>query len=122
LGIVKIVNIYYNIENSYLSNRHKITSGAALVVHGVKETANDIDLGCTKNLWEQLLKKGYKYRVEKDNSRIMAINDFVEVIKEYFVDEIEFIDELPVGSLESIKKQKSKLGREKDIKYIKIKK
>ncbi len=31
-----------------------------------------------------------------------------------------FIDGLPVGSLESIKKQKAQLGREKDIKDIKI--
>jgi hypothetical protein len=32
------------------------------------------------------------------------------------IDEIEFIDGLPIGILESINKQKLKLGREKDIK------
>ena len=32
----------------------------------------------------------------------------------------QFIDGLPVGSLESIKKQKAELGREKDIKDIKM--
>lgn len=101
-------------------NEYWITSGAALVIHGVKETTTDIDLGCGSNLWEYLLQKGYEFRVEEDSSKIMAINDSVEIIKDWFVDEIEFIDGLPIGSLESIKKQKSKLGREKDIKDIKM--
>ena len=101
-------------------NEYWITSGAALVIHGVKEETTDIDLGCTDNLWEYFLQKGYTYRVEKDNSKIMKINDYVEIVKDWIVDEIEFIDGLPIGSLESIKKQKSKLGREKDIRDIKI--
>ncbi|MDT8715351.1 hypothetical protein IAI10_01505 [Clostridium sp. 19966] len=31
-------------------NEYWITSGAGLVIHGVKETTRDIDLGCTTNL------------------------------------------------------------------------
>lgn len=42
------------------------------------------------------------------------------MLENWFVDEIEIIDGLPVGSLESIKKQKSGLGREKDINDIKL--
>jgi hypothetical protein len=98
--------------------KYWITSGAALVIHGVKENTADIDLGCTTNLWNHFLQKGYTYRVEKDNSRIMIIKDSVEIIKDWFVDEIEFINGLPIGSLASIKTQKSKLGLEKDIKDI----
>ncbi|MGH4125270.1 MAG: hypothetical protein ACREV6_20325 [Clostridium sp.] len=97
-----------------------ITSGAGLVLHGVKERTNDIDLGCSTNLIEHFLKKGCKYRVAEDNSRIMEINDTIEILENWFVDEIEFIDELPVGTLESIKKQKSELGRVKDIQDIKM--
>jgi hypothetical protein len=52
-------------------NEYWITSGAALVIHGVKETTTDIDLGFTNNLWEHFLQKGYEYRVEEDNSRYM---------------------------------------------------
>ena len=97
-----------------------ITSGAGLVIHGVKKSTNDIDLGCTTNLIEYFLKKGCKYRVAEDNSRIMEITDTIEILENWFVDEIEFIDGLPIGSLESIKTQKTKLGREKDIKDIRI--
>ena len=63
---------------------------------------------------------GCKYTVEKDNSRIVQINDTIEILENWFVDEIVFIDGLPVGSLESIKKQKAQLGREKDIKDIRL--
>ncbi|MDP4091423.1 MAG: hypothetical protein Q8930_19435 [Bacillota bacterium] len=97
-----------------------ISSGAALVIHGVKEYTRDIDLGCNENLWNLLLNEGYTYRVADDNSKIMALNDSIELIKDWFADEIEFIEGLPVCSLDSVKKQKLKLGREKDSKDIKL--
>lgn len=97
-----------------------ITSGAALVLHGVKEATNDIDLGCTTKLIEHFLEKGCKSRLAEDNSRIVMINDNIEILENWFVDKIEFVDGLPVGSLESIKRQKEALGREKDIKDIKL--
>jgi hypothetical protein len=97
-----------------------ITSGAALVIHGVKEVTRDIDLGCTTNLVEQYLRKGCKYLVADDDTKIVEVSDKIEMLENWFVDEIEFIDGLPVGSLESIKKQKSELGREKDIIDIRL--
>ncbi len=101
-------------------NQYWITSGAALVIHGVKDTTRDIDLGCTTELVEVFLKKGCKCKVVEDNSRIVEVNDNIEILENWVVEKIEFIDELPVGSLESIKKQKAELGREKDIKDIKL--
>lgn len=97
-----------------------ITSGAGLVIHGVKDSTRDIDLGCTTNLVDYFIKKGCKYRVLNDNSKIVEVNDKVEILENWFVDEIMFIDGLPVGSLESIKKQKLQLGRDKDIKDIRL--
>ncbi|WP_035289361.1 hypothetical protein [Clostridium sp. KNHs214] len=102
------------------SNEYWITSGAALVIHGIKEETNDIDLGVTTNLIEHFLNKGCKYSLAEDNSRIVTVNDHIELLENWFVDEIEFIDGLPVGTLESIKKQKAELGREKDSRDIKI--
>jgi hypothetical protein len=95
-----------------------ITSGAALVIHGVKEGTNDIDLGCTSVLWKALVERGFKFRETEDKSKIMIVSDLVEVIEEWYVDEIEYIEGLPVGSLESIKKQKLELGRAKDMEDI----
>ena len=42
------------------------------------------------------------------------------MLENWFADKIIFIDGLPVGSLESIKKQKAQLGRAKDIEDIKL--
>jgi len=97
-----------------------ITSGAALVMHGVKETTRDIDLGCTTNLVEQYLRKGCKYSVANDDTRIVEVNEKIEILENWFVEEIQIIEGLPVGSLESIKRQKAELGREKDINDIKL--
>lgn len=100
------------------SGEYWTTSGAGLVMHGVKETTRDIDLGCTTNLIEWHLRKGCNYRVVDDNSRIVEVNDKTELLENWLVDKIEFIDGLPVGSLKSIRKQKLELGREKDINDI----
>lgn len=118
LGKEDIIKILKNMELPL--NEYWITAGAGLVIHGVKETTRDIDLGCTTHLVELFLKKGCKYIVEKDNTRIVQINDTIEILENWFVDEIVVIDGLPVGSLESIKKQKVQLGREKDIKDIRL--
>ena len=95
-----------------------VTSGSALVIHDVKTTTRDIDLGGTTNLVEHFIQRGCKYRVESDNTRIVEVNDQIEILENWFVEEIVYIDGLPVGSLVSIKKQKAQLGREKDIKDI----
>lgn len=97
-----------------------ITAGSALVIHGVKESTNDIDLGCTNALFQHYLEKGFKCRSGKNNSRILIIDDDVELIENWLIDEIEFIEGLPVGTLESIKKQKINLGRTKDISDVKL--
>lgn len=114
-SIIKMLN-----DLNLPPSEYWITSGSALVMHGVKQYTKDIDLGCTNSLWDFFLQNGHMFRVGKDNSKIMQINEYVEVIKEYYVEEIEFVQGLPTGSLKSIKKQKESLGREKDIIDIKL--
>lgn len=102
------------------SSEYWVTSGAAMVIHGVKECTNDIDLGCTTDLIEKYIKQGCKYRFCDDKLRIVEVNDTVEILENWYVDNIEFIDGLPVATLNSIKKQKTDLGRAKDFEDIKI--
>jgi hypothetical protein len=113
--IIRIVKELYLPINEYW-----VTSGSALVLHGVKESTRDIDLGCTSDIAQLYIEKGCTYKIVEDNSRIVIVNDLVELIENWFVDEIEFVDGLPVGSLESIKKQKLNLSREKDISDVKL--
>lgn len=97
-----------------------ILAGSALVLHGVKRETRDIDLGCTRHLCEQLISEGYEVKIGEDNSRIIKIGELIEVFEDWKVEKIELIDGLPVGSLESIKKHKIELGKEKDFKDIEM--
>lgn len=97
-----------------------ITSGAALVIHGVKKMTHDIDLGGTTNLVEHFIQNGCTFKIVEDNSRIVEVNNHIELLENWIVDDIELIDNLPVATLQSIKKQKFELGREKDIRDIKL--
>ncbi|MDD7794130.1 hypothetical protein [Clostridium sp. 'White wine YQ'] len=97
-----------------------ISSGAGLVLHGIKEKTNDIDLGCTPKLFEILINKGYKFKTLLDKRRVIEVNESIEVIENWFVDEVEIVNELSVATIESIRKQKFKLGREKDFRDIKL--
>ncbi|MTI47882.1 MAG: hypothetical protein FH761_08580 [Firmicutes bacterium] len=101
-------------------NEYWVLAGAALVLHGVKEETRDIDLGCTSNIIEKLASRGYKVKFEDDNSRSLQVGDEFEFFENWDVEEIEMIEGLPVGSLESIKKHKVDLGREKDLKDIEL--
>lgn len=101
-------------------NEYCITSGAGLVIHGVKDNTNDIDLGCNTCLIECFIENGCEFTITEDKSRIVKVNDSIELIENWFVDEITIIDNLPIATLNSIKKQKLELGREKDIRDIKL--
>ena len=101
-------------------NEYWVTSGAALVIHGVKSATNDVDLGCTTKLLEELIEAGHQYKIEDDGLRTFTMNDSVELFENWFVSKIEIVEGIPVGSIESIKKQKMLLGREKDFIDIKI--
>ncbi|GAA0123327.1 MAG: hypothetical protein KID00_03275 [Clostridium argentinense] len=97
-----------------------VLAGASLVMHGVKGETRDIDLGCSKFLFEQLIKEGHRPIVLNNSSRFIRVNEEVEIFEEWNVDNIELINDLPVGSLESIRKHKIELGREKDLKDIQL--
>lgn len=103
----------------FLGEEYWITAGAGLVLHGVKQETHDVDFGCTTGLAGLLMEKGYPFRVsERDGTRIFAIGDQAEALENWFVDEIEEKYGLRVASLESIRRQKAELGREKDLEDI----
>lgn len=57
---------------------------------------------------------------EKDGLRIFKYNEILEILEEWNVNKIEYIENIPVASLEDIKRQKKELGREKDFRNIEI--
>lgn len=92
-----------------------LTSGAALVLYGVKESTRDVDLVCTKELADRLEQRGLPFqRKGLDNTRVFAVNRWVEVLEDWDTEEVVEVEGLRAASLPSVRKQKEALGREKD--------
>ncbi len=98
-----------------------VTSGAALVLYGVKERTRDVDLVCGSQLADQLEQEGVPFRRSPlGNTRIFAVSGQVEVLEDWHTERVDMVEGLPVASLESIRQQKAALGREKDWADIRL--
>ena len=92
-----------------------ITSGAALVLYGVKEATRDVDLICTRELADRLEARGLPFtRDGLDGTRIFTLNQQVEVLEDWETEEVVEHLGLRTASLLSVRRQKEALGREKD--------
>ena len=102
-----------------------IISGAALVILGIKEETNDIDIAVSDDLYDELV-SNYDCQFEKEicGYQVWFIDKIINFSKHYY-DDLEYVyyDGYKVQSLDSILKIKQKLNREKDKKDVeKIKK
>lgn len=115
----KIIEILkkYNFDNK----KFIVISGAAMVIHGVKEYTNDIDIAVTQDYYGYLLEH-YECKFEKINSynhKIYFIDDIINFGIDYFT-KPTYIDGIPVQTLEDVIKLKESLSRNKDKKDIEL--
>lgn len=89
--------------------------GGALVLHKIRNTTSDIDIGCTNVLFEQLESSGYRVCISKSGRKRIDYNDIVHIYKGWTVKSITYINGFSVASLSSIIEDKQRLGRPKDI-------
>lgn len=113
--IVRILN-----EISLPIDKYWILAGSGLVMHNIREVTNDIDIGCTTELFEKLAQKNDSVKIWDDGSRSLVLQEVIEVFENWNVDGITIIDELPVATVESIKRHKQEIGRKKDLEDIKL--
>lgn len=92
-----------------------VLAGSGLVMHGVRESTNDIDIGCTRILFDQLAQNNDSVKTDDDGNRMLVLHDDIEVFENWHVEGITRIDGLPVATVRSIKKHKEALGRQKDL-------
>ena len=95
-----------------------LVTGTAMVMHGIKLETKDIDMGCTTEVFEALIPKAARLRVDDDGSRSLELNEVVEVFENWNVDGIDMLDGIPTADIPSIIKHKQELGREKDRKDL----
>lgn len=111
--------IIYDISNLYLpSDQYCVLMGAALVLHGIKENANDVDLGCTAELFASLIEQGYSRCPSCSVHEKIALGKNIFVYKDWLPAESIFIDGIQTADLKSIIRDKKALGRQKDIEDI----
>ena len=105
-------------EAAFDIDEYWVTSGAAMVLHGIKETTRDIDLGCTSQLADKLEREGYHVEVLHDGSRKIVFSETIEIFENWIEDKVILLEGLPVISIDGMIIMKEKLGREKDLEDI----
>ena len=97
-----------------------VVTGAAMVLYGIREETHDIDLGCTSALADRLEAEGNLCDRKPDGSRAFRIGGDVEVFENWLNDTVEQIEGIPVVSLSGLVEMKRRLGREKDLRDIRL--
>lgn len=99
-----------------------IVYGAALVIHGVKEDTNDIDVLVDKDEFERLISEGHE-AVPFNGHRKISLTKDIDLFDGGMYTEIEselFAGYINVQTVESVKVEKITRGREKDLKDVEI--
>lgn len=98
-----------------------IIYGAALCLHGVKLNTKDIDCWCTPNLFNKLISEGYKVEKAPLGGDMIKVNQYVDFFyKDNIPPNIVYINNIRVQTLEAIREEKIRRGREKDIADVKL--
>ncbi len=105
-------------EAAFDRSEYWVTSGAAMVLHGIKETTRDIDLGCTTPMADRLEREGYDVEVLRDGSRKIVFSCAIEIFENWIEDQVILLEGLPVVSMDGLIRMKEKLGRKKDLEDI----
>lgn len=111
--------ILESLEKYHLDpTQYIVISGAALVLHGIKEETHDIDISVTKELYQKL-EKEYQCEVEKYDETAQCNIYYIDRILNFstnFYDEKNYvyIDGIRVQDIHGIIELKKKLNRAKD--------
>ena len=115
--IIKILKNYKLNSKEYI-----VISGAAMVILGIKEKTNDIDISVTKEYYEYL-KNNYNVtfdKINRYNNEVYFIDNVINFGIDYYTENYINVDGINVESPNEILKLKRSLNREKDLKDIKL--
>ncbi|MBQ1358123.1 MAG: hypothetical protein IIY63_02770 [Oscillospiraceae bacterium] len=102
----------------YDTREYWINAGSAMVMHGLRENTEDIDLGCTSALADLLEASGYLCVTGEGGRRRFRYGESIELSENWMYDGTERIDGFRVLTLRGLLIQKQLLGREKDAKDL----
>ena len=111
--IIKVLS-----EFPYSREDYWVVAGGAMVLYGIKEQTNDIDLGCNKKMADMLEDDGFFYKTTESGNRQFKYGENIEIFENWLKDSVEFAEGLPVITIKGLIEMKRELGREKDVNDI----
>ncbi len=101
-------------------NRYCIISGGVMLLYGLKESTEDIDIKVRPNYFEEL-KERFKFKKSPKYPYLYELDESTEVaVLDYKEEDIRYVDNYPVESLELQLKWMIENNRPKDQEKIKI--
>lgn len=94
--------------------------GAALVIHGVRDNANDVDVGCTAGLFNRIKDQGFQIQMSRSGCEKIAYKANVTLYKNWIPTSIVSINGVLVEALDSLIIDKQRFNRPKDIEDIRL--
>ena len=102
----------------YDSSEYWVITGGAMVMYGFREQTGDIDLGCTKEMADQLEADGWLYKVQENGRRSFRYGEDIEAFEGWLEDTVQDVEGIPVISVKGLIEMKKSIGREKDLRDI----
>ena len=108
------------LQDADLAPEHYVvTAGGSLLLHGIREETQDIDLACTASLAQKLIDDGFPQSVRYGKRRIEIAEDF-EVYEETSLPDFVLIDGIPAMTLDEVIAMKKRMGRDKDLRDLEL--
>lgn len=107
------------------TSEYIVLSTGAMVLYGIKENANDIDIAVSEKLYNELLDKyecnlKCEYEFDGEKIKVYSFDMFDFCTNSFNKDNINFIEGIPVHDIYSLLKFKQNLNRDKDQNDIKL--
>ena len=97
-----------------------LITGGAMVLYELRAETGDIDLGCTREMADALEASGLTPTILKDGTRKFLYGEDIEIFEEWLYDRVELVEGVPVISLNGLLAMKKTLGREKDLRDVRL--
>ena len=93
----------------YDRREYWVVAGGAMVLYGIKEETQDIDLGCSSKLADLLEKDGHLTGRTEDGNRRFRYSDSIEVFENWLSGSIMDTEGIQAISLDGLLEMKKKL-------------
>lgn len=113
LNRLDIINLVR--ELPYDTSSFWLVMGSALVMWNIKEVTNDIDIGCTEELFDFLLCQGFTSQISRSGKKRIDYNGQIHFYLEWQVNKTVYIEDIQVSDINSVLADKMNFNRKKDL-------